>query len=183
MTTFNIYRRDTVNDPVVAIATGLTSKNYSDSSVTEGATYLYQIGAVKDGVEKLSAEISVAATNNDPYFNLVDSLIFADASSFPSTAIVDSSTNARSITVEGDAQIVSPSLATPQFSNGTIAFDGSYDRLSLPCTQLLLSDFTAEMWIESIAGGIANGRLFMIGSQDTQGTLLFCKYPNNAVAG
>ena len=38
--TYNVYRRDTISDTPVAIATGLTSKNYSDTTVVEGNTYL-----------------------------------------------------------------------------------------------------------------------------------------------
>lgn len=174
---------DTNNLPTPKMIFAGDIRAYTDTAIEVGKTYYVRVGSIKNGSEKFSQEMTVSTIVNDPYFSLVDSLIFADASSFPSTAIVDSSANARSITVEGDAKIVSPSLVTPQFSDGTIAFDGSYDRLSLACSALGTSDFTAEMWIESIAGRIANGRLFMIGSQDTQGTLLFCKYPNNAAAG
>ncbi|MHA3105398.1 LamG-like jellyroll fold domain-containing protein [Acinetobacter sp. ANC 3791] len=175
------FDTDSLPEILATVAAGTTS--YADQTVNEGETYYYRVASVNGTRSKLSDELRIDATNNDPYFSLVDSLIFADASSFPSTAIVDSSANARSITVEGDAKIVSPSLATPKFSDGTIAFDGSYDRISLPCTALGTSDFTAEMWLKSINGGVDNGRLFAIGSQDTQGGLLFCKFPTSATAG
>ncbi|MHA3104608.1 LamG-like jellyroll fold domain-containing protein [Acinetobacter sp. ANC 3791] len=182
---FNIYRSlsaiDISNLPT-PVSVNLREMYYVDGNVTEGKTYYYRVGVVVNSIEKISDEVSVIASSTDPYFSLVDSLIFADSSSFPSTAIVDSSANARSITVEGDARIISPSLATPKFSEGTIAFSGN-GRLSLPCTALGTSDFTAEMWMKSITGGVDNGRLFAIGSQDTQGGLLFCKFPKSAVSG
>lgn len=61
MTTFNVYRRNTVSDAPIAIATGLTLKNFSDASAINGNTYLYSVGAVKDGNEKISGEISKLA--------------------------------------------------------------------------------------------------------------------------
>jgi hypothetical protein len=63
MTTYNVYRRNTVVDTPVAIATGLTSKGYSDTTATKGNTYLYSVGAVKNGIEKISDEISKLAGN------------------------------------------------------------------------------------------------------------------------
>ncbi|MHA3104834.1 LamG-like jellyroll fold domain-containing protein [Acinetobacter sp. ANC 3791] len=173
---------DTNNLPTPKMIFAGDVRAYTDTAIEVGKTYYVRVGSIKNESEKFSQEITVSTLVNDPYFSLVDSLIFADASSFPSTAIVDSSANARSITVEGDAKIVSPSLATPKFSDGTIAFSGN-GRLSLPCTALGTSDFTAEMWLKSINGGVDNGRLFAIGSQDTQGGLLFCKFPKSAVSG
>lgn len=62
MTTFNIYRRES-NDsnPPVAIATGLTSMHYSDNTAESGKQYLYSVGAIKSGLEKISSEIEVIA--------------------------------------------------------------------------------------------------------------------------
>lgn len=62
MTTFNVYRRES-NDtnPPVAIATGLTSMSYSDDTAEVGKTYLYSVGAVKSGFEKVSSEKTVFA--------------------------------------------------------------------------------------------------------------------------
>ena len=63
--TYNVYRRVTPSDTPVAIATELTSLNYSDTTVTIGVTYLYSIGAVKNGIEKIGTEISVLANTNE----------------------------------------------------------------------------------------------------------------------
>lgn len=65
MTTFNVYRRES-NDtnPPVAIATGLTSMSYSDSTAVKGESYLYSIGAVKSGFEKISEEQRIIAVHD-----------------------------------------------------------------------------------------------------------------------
>lgn len=64
MTTFNVYRREVGDiDPPVAIATGLTSKSYHDTTVEAGKQYLYSVGVVVSSVEKVSDEISVAASS------------------------------------------------------------------------------------------------------------------------
>lgn len=64
MTTFNVYRRDTSEDTPVAIATGVEVTNYVDTTAAEGRTYLYSIGALKDGHEKISHEILVSTVNH-----------------------------------------------------------------------------------------------------------------------
>lgn len=64
MTTFNVYRRDTSEDTPVAIATGVEVTNYVDTTAAEGRTYLYSIGALKDGHEKISPEILVSTVNH-----------------------------------------------------------------------------------------------------------------------
>lgn len=64
MTTFNVYRRDTSEDTPVAIATGVEVTNYVDTTAAEGRTYLYSIGALKDGYEKISHEILVSTVNH-----------------------------------------------------------------------------------------------------------------------
>lgn len=65
MTTFNIYRRESSDiNPPVAIATGLTSMFYSDATASEGKTYLYSVGAIKNGFEKISSEVLVKTSNS-----------------------------------------------------------------------------------------------------------------------
>lgn len=65
MTTFNIYRRES-NDsnPPIAIATGLTSMSYSDATAEVGKQYLYSVGAIKSGFEKVSSEVLVSTVNH-----------------------------------------------------------------------------------------------------------------------
>lgn len=68
MTAFNVYRRGS-NDtnPPVVIATGLTNMSYSDNDVVRGGGYLYSVGAVKNGVEKISTEIKRYALGDSAF--------------------------------------------------------------------------------------------------------------------
>jgi hypothetical protein len=60
MATFNVYRKEVGDtNPPVAIATGLTSKAYSDSTAVSGKSYLYSVGAVVNSIEKISSELLV----------------------------------------------------------------------------------------------------------------------------
>lgn len=57
--TYNVYRSLTpmdVNAMPAAIASGLTVKNYSDTTGTLGENYFYRIGSEKNGVEVFSDE-------------------------------------------------------------------------------------------------------------------------------
>lgn len=60
MTTFTVYRRENKVDTPVAIATGVSVKNYVDTTALEGRDYLYSVGALKNGHEKISDEILVS---------------------------------------------------------------------------------------------------------------------------
>lgn len=61
-TNFNVYRREVGDtNPPVAIATGLTAKEHSDTTAVRGKSYLYSVGVVVNSVEKISDEISVLA--------------------------------------------------------------------------------------------------------------------------
>ena len=64
MAEFNIYRRELGDSsPPSLIASGLTSKIYSDTTVEKWKTYLYSVGAVIAGVEKISNETQVGGDN------------------------------------------------------------------------------------------------------------------------
>lgn len=57
MTTYNIYQREGINPPI-RVATGVVDKNYAISGLEKGKEYFLSVGAVKNGVEKISDEIS-----------------------------------------------------------------------------------------------------------------------------
>lgn len=60
--TYNVYRSDSPMDlenMPIAIKTGLASKSYTDSDISDNHTYYYRVGAEKYGVEKISSEISI----------------------------------------------------------------------------------------------------------------------------
>ena len=65
--TYNIYQRETLDQTPVQIATGLTSKNYAVSGLTKGKKYLFSVGAVKNGFEKVSAEIERYALDDSSF--------------------------------------------------------------------------------------------------------------------
>lgn len=143
MTTFNVYRRES-NDsnPPVVIATGLTSMSYSDNTAEFGKTYLYSIGAVKNEFEKVGSEIAVVASLQPS-----EILIFADASTFPSSVIVDSSVNGRTIS-NSNVKIVANTFGYSVFDSGLLYFDGS-SYINTSVSQLLTSDFTLEFKIKA----------------------------------
>lgn len=158
--TYNIYRRESndINPPVaIAIATGLTSMSYSDNTAEFGKTYLYSIGAVKNGFEKVGSEIAVVAS-----FQPSELLIFADASTFPSSVIVDSSLSARPITNVG-ARIVQNTFGYNVFDSGLLYFDGS-SHINTSVSQLLTSDFTLEFKIKASRNSGSFERVICFGS-------------------
>jgi hypothetical protein len=83
---------------------------------------------------------------NDPNFANVSLLLHMDGSN-GSTAFTDSSTNALSITRNGNAQI---STAQSKFGGASGLFDGTGDFLSTPYTSGFsfgTGDFTIEAWV------------------------------------
>lgn len=63
------------------LATGITTKSYSDATVTVGNTYYYRVASVKNGVEKVSSEINIKAENWNPSRILATPSIFLDDTS------------------------------------------------------------------------------------------------------
>lgn len=110
MTTFNVYRRES-NDtnPPVAIATGLTSTSYSDDTAEVGKTYVYSVGAVKSGFEKVSSEKTVFAGIRKYRHIVIDmtSINGGDKLALQEVEIAS---------VVGGADITWPSMATGQSS-------------------------------------------------------------------
>ena len=85
-------------------------------------------------------------TANDPNFADVSLLLHGDGTS-GSTTITDSSSNAVSVTANGNAQI---DTAIKKFGTGSIEFDGSGDYLSIDGTTYpidLSGDFTIEFFV------------------------------------
>lgn len=167
MTTFTVYRREAGDtNPPMAIAAGLTSKEYSDATADLGETYLYSVGAIVNDLEKISDEKSF-----DTLIDKVDLLIFADANVFPSTNIVDSSKMPKTITKTGNVKIVN--TVNKLFDEGWIYFDGVNDNLSVPIAQLGASDFTFECFIvQDLVNSKSYGRLMQIGPNNALGSIL-----------
>lgn len=158
---FNIYRSDgpmnTASMPA-PLATGITNSYYFDTSITVGETYFYRVGAVRGEQELISSEIEVLAgapAVNDPQWSNVQLLLFADATTFPSTTFVDSSQFARTIKTSG-----SPSLVGTEslFDNGAfyipatpISYFGFGYSLGIGT-----GDFTAECFLKIANDAVSN---------------------------
>ena len=172
MTTFTVYRREAGDtNPPMAIAAGLTSKEYSDATADLGETYLYSVGAIVNDLEKISDEKSF-----DTLIDKVDLLIFADSATFPSTAITDSSKTQKTLTKLGNVQIVSPTEYAKNYDDGWLKFDGSGDGLRATLTALGTADFTFECFASMYAGSSkASGRILHIGDT-AAGTIIFHRY-------
>ena len=86
-------------------------------------------------------------TPGEKYFYQNSLLLSADGSN-GSTAIVDSSANAHTITVNGDAQI---STTQSKFGGSSMYFDGSTDWLTAPASDdfSFPGDFTIEFWMKT----------------------------------
>ena len=95
------------------------------------------------------------ATIGDVNFADVELLLHGDGTS-GSTTITDSSSNAVSITANGNAQI---DTAIKKFGTGSIEFDGSGDYLSAGTSvgNFGTGDFTIEMWIYPTNSGYYRG--------------------------
>ena len=79
------------------------------------------------------------AVTTDPLWNQVSLLIRGDGS------IVDSSTYAHAITVEGNTTV----STTAKWGDGSVYFDGLGGRITVPTSTALdlTGDFTIEMWV------------------------------------
>lgn len=175
MTTFNVYRRES-NDtnPPVAIATGLTSMSYSDSTAVKGESYLYSIGAVKSGFEKISEEQRIIAVHdlkpelnvsiqpygfwmlNDETGNFLDysgnnNHIIASPTVLRQTTSIDPSANL-------SAQINS-------VSDGSNKYIGQFEKLVATST-----NFTVCLWMSIPDGSVStSGEFFKLDLRNGQG--------------
>lgn len=98
-----VYRAETQAGPYTAIATGLTTSNYSDTAVTNGTTYHYRV-TTTDNVANLESAQS-AGVSGTPYVAIAGSSLYAR---------LDGSV-ASSVTLDG-ADVVS--LWADQTANG-----------------------------------------------------------------
>ena len=99
----------------------------------------------------------------EKYFYQNSLLLYGDGTN-SSTAIVDSSANAHTITVNGDAQI---STTQSKFGGSSMYFDGSGDYLSIADDDAFdfgSGDFTMEAWIYMTSQGTFNYLVGQYGS-------------------
>lgn len=149
MTTYNIYQRETLDQQPVQIATGLTSKNFSVTGLLKGKRYLFSVGAVKSGFEKISTEqVFLAGTPWTPT-NLTNAVklwvssdsVIADSSNRISQ-LTDKSGNNYHFTQSNDSY--KPVLAIVD-GDPVIRFDGSNDYVN-STLGLSLTANTNKIW-------------------------------------
>lgn len=135
MRTFNIYQRETLDQQPVRIATGLTVKNYSIDGLTKGKKYLFSVGAVKNGVEKIGNEKVILAGSAWSPLNLtnppkivIDSInAVADGGNLVSQ-LTDLSGNGYNFTQQNQTR--KPSLSFDHtLQKNVVIFDGDDDVL------------------------------------------------------
>lgn len=167
MTMFNVYRREVGDiDSPVAIATGLTSKSYRDTTAEAGKQYLYSVGVVVNSVEKVSDEILVVAVK-DQFLDFVDFIIdIQDELKDVSRSFKDSSPNGSAITV-----IDSPVIVKPLYNQPCIVMN-QYGSYSTTIPALNTSNFSIELDFANLAGGAENGRVLSITNSGGNGSLL-----------
>ena len=182
---FDVIRSDApmdINALPSPIASNLPTMYYVDTTVVEGATYYYRVVAWRDAASKVSGEIATQA--GDLFWSDVELLIFADASVFPSTTIIDSSVKASPIIAVGGIQMINTQAKL--YDDGWIYYDntGSYATSNKYLTAdlqsaLNTSDFTFECFVKpDYAKSTQYARLFAIGTHSTNGMLSISKSGN-----
>lgn len=158
---FNIYRSDSSMNTASMpepLATGILNNYYFDTSITIDETYFYRVGAVRGDQEMISSEVEVLAgapVVNDPFWSDVELLIFADATTFPSTTFVDSSSRARTVYKDGSPQIVA---SEHLYDAGAILTDSSKTQYFGFNNSLGIGtgDFTIEAFIKIASDAVTN---------------------------
>lgn len=160
---YNIYRSTSpmnIASLPAPLATGITTKSYSDTTVAVDNLYYYRVGSIKNSIEKVSNEFVIET--GDLYFNNVDLLIFADSKTLPTSTILDSSSKQRTITNNG-ATIQNVSGISPVFDNAILLLEPN-DKMSCAISPLLTNDFTIEFFA-AIPNSTSNWpRLMTIGN-------------------
>lgn len=81
MTTFNIYQRENLDQPVELIAEDVILNEYKIYGLTKGKKYLFSVGAVRNQIEKISDEELILAGDEWTPLDLSTVFILDDESS------------------------------------------------------------------------------------------------------
>jgi hypothetical protein len=141
-------------------------------SFTAGAAFIDPNGSASGFALTVTASLAAGAASSggvDPNFSSVSLLLHMDGSN-GSTAFIDTSATAHSITVFGDAQVTTTS---PKFGTGALLLDGTGDYLSAPSHPSLTfgsGDFTIEAWVRF---NTVSARQYIFSQRDTGGFALY----------
>lgn len=169
MTTYNIYRRESIDEPKALIASDVVLKNYVDDTAESGKTYLYSVGAAKNNIEKISNEVRVIT------LLFIARLLIDSLTASVQTNILDSSVDLRSISSSGPAYDYNLEMGSKW---GALVWESARHQVTIP--QLTTQDFLIDCEYTPIAGGANNGRILSLGS--AQGALLLNKSSSSLIS-
>ncbi|MFH7808762.1 LamG-like jellyroll fold domain-containing protein [Acinetobacter sp. BSP-153] len=137
---------------------------YVDTDIDEKRYHLL-LSSVKNSVEKFGEQVSVWASNKDEFYQQVELLLLANATSYPSTNIVDRSKYARAITRSGVS--ITNSLVT--IDGGAFDYTTTsvvrYLQASVPA--LNTNDFTIEQFLKVNVNQGTYHRVFLFDTQES----------------
>lgn len=145
----NYYRSETpmvLDSMPEPTATGISGLTYADLTAEDGKTYYVRFGAIKGTREKIGDEVAFSTIIRDPMWSGVEFLIYADATTYPSSTFVNQSTK-QQVIISGDPKIVSLSIKAPYVDQGSIYFDGNGDVIKVGTYAPVRADFTQEAYV------------------------------------
>ena len=126
------------------------ARTYIDTDITTDKTYFIRLGSVRNNIEKVSEEFSVSTEKGDEFWGSVNLLLQANATSYPSSVILDRSISQRNVAVSGSVQIINTS--NPKYNEGVIYSNGSSANKILANIEAIgVRSFTLEGWVKSNA--------------------------------
>ncbi|NWK74957.1 hypothetical protein HYG93_11900 [Acinetobacter sp. SwsAc6] len=160
---------DPLNPPLPKAILASDVRTYTDTAIDTGKTYYVAVGSVKNGVEKISDEITVST--GDAYFNDVDLLIVADTEA---NSYIDHSNNARTITKRGSMWLEMHDGKKCIKFNGSSYVSGNTTNGSLisAISALSTGDYTIEIIAAYPAAQTGGARLWEIGTEDANRTAI-----------
>lgn len=150
---------DVNNPPAAKLVLGGDVRSYVDYDIESGKTYYVRIGAVKNGIEKISDQTIVSTQQKDEFFQSVEILVFGDAETYPSYTLIDQSKNAHvfnstTATQSQKVSIVDSTVTQPMFDDGSIKTNTSGSNQNVIINPIGTGDFTLEFYAK---GTLAEG--------------------------
>lgn len=164
----NYYRLEQpidLNNKPPATVTEISGTSYSDTSAEEEKTYYVSFGSVKGTTEKMSEEIVVSTvTVFHPIFSNVVGFVLADATSLPSSSLIDKTSNATFNSSDKPTQVAMPSFAT----GAAFRLSSNNMRIEMKSPQYAFSNFDfvveSEVLLSETAVNTGAWDLIAIGS-------------------
>lgn len=172
---FEIYRNSAstaIEDLDTPLATLVKTMYFMDSTVVEGATYFYRVKVIRGEDYLYSGEIEAVAANGDEFWTSVEVLIHGDATTYPSTNIVNKSLVPKTVTRTGNPRIVAGTGLPTSYDGGWIEFPTTgINFFSLPALAVGLADYTYEQFFVISAAPNSSNYLMFLGADGTADTV------------